>query len=103
MRLEIKNRLHRYYVNRPKPRHGYKQTKCKMCISLMMVIFQAQFMRKLSNSEAELKKSVAHNKSVYMLYVVVYSCMHALIFILTNLLYVPVGQEAKKNKRFHEN
>ena len=39
MRLEIKNRLHRYYVNRPKPRHGYKCTKRKMCISLMMVIF----------------------------------------------------------------
>ena len=53
-------------------------------------------MRKLSNSGAELKKCVAHNKSVYMLYVVVYSCMHALIFILTNPLYVPVGQEPKK-------
>ena len=60
-------------------------------------------MRKLSNSEAELKKCVAHNKSVYMLYVVVYSCMHALIFILTNPLYVPVGQEPKKKNAFMKN
>ena len=42
MRLQIKNRSHRYGINRPRPRHG----------------------RKFSNTEAELKKSVAYKKSV---------------------------------------
>ena len=42
------------------------------CLSIMIVIcikqrlttFEAQFMKKLSNTEAELKKSVAYKKSV---------------------------------------
>ena len=38
MRLKMKNRSHRYDINRPTPRHGYKYTKYKMCLSIMMVI-----------------------------------------------------------------
>ena len=25
-------------MNRPRPRHGHKYTKCKMCLSIIMII-----------------------------------------------------------------
>ena len=36
MRLEMRNRSQRYYINRPRPKHGPKHTKYKMCLSIMM-------------------------------------------------------------------
>ena len=33
----MKNRSHRFGINRPGPRHDHKYTKYKMCISIMMV------------------------------------------------------------------
>ena len=27
---------HRYAINRPRPRHGHKYSKCKKCLSMMM-------------------------------------------------------------------
>ena len=38
MRLEMKNRSQRYYINRPRPKHGPKHTKYKMCLSIIMAI-----------------------------------------------------------------
>ena len=38
MRLKMKNRLDRYDINRPRPRHGDKYTKYKMCLTTRMVI-----------------------------------------------------------------
>ena len=38
----IKNRSHRYDMNRPRPRHGHKYTKYKMCLNIMMVICTKQ-------------------------------------------------------------
>ena len=38
----IKKRSHRYDMNRPRPRHGHKYTKYKMCLSIMMVICTKQ-------------------------------------------------------------
>ena len=38
MRLTLKNRSHRYDINRLKPRHRNKQTKYKMCLSIMMAM-----------------------------------------------------------------
>ena len=38
MRLKIKNRSHRYDINRAIPRHGHKYTKYKMCLIIMMAI-----------------------------------------------------------------
>ena len=35
---EMKNRSQRYDVNRPRPKHGPKYTKYKICLSIMMVI-----------------------------------------------------------------
>ena len=39
--LEMKNRPHRYDINRPRPRHGHKYAKYKMYLSIMMVMYQA--------------------------------------------------------------
>ena len=76
MRLKMKNRSQRYNINRRRPSHGHKYTKYKVCLSIMTVIcikqhlatFAAQFMKKLSSTEAELKKSVAYKKSVEYLF-----------------------------------
>ena len=38
LRLKMKNRSQRYDINRPSPRYGHKYTKCKMCLSIMMVL-----------------------------------------------------------------
>ena len=34
MRLKMKNRSHRYDINRPRPIYGHKYTKYKMCFSI---------------------------------------------------------------------
>ena len=35
---ENENRSSRQDINRPRRRHGHKYTKCKMCLSVIMVI-----------------------------------------------------------------
>ena len=69
MRLKMENRSCIYDINRPRPRHGHKYINYKMGNSTMMVIcikqrltVEAQFTKKLSYTEAELKKSVAYIK-----------------------------------------
>ena len=42
IRLKMKNRSHRYETNRLRPRHGHKYTICKMCLSIMIVIYVKQ-------------------------------------------------------------
>ena len=37
MRLKMKNRLHIYDINRPRPKHGYIYTAYEMCLSKTMV------------------------------------------------------------------
>ena len=70
MEMKIKNRSYRYDINKPRYRHKYsKQKKCliKMlliCIKQHPSNIEAQFMKKLSNTETELKESVAYKKSV---------------------------------------
>ena len=34
MGLKMQNRSHKYDINRPKPRHGHKYTKYKICLSI---------------------------------------------------------------------
>ena len=34
----MKNRSHRYDINRPRPRHGHRYPKYKMCLNTMTVI-----------------------------------------------------------------
>ena len=38
MRLKMKNRLHIYDINRPRPKHGHIYTEYEMCLSKMMVL-----------------------------------------------------------------
>ena len=73
MRLRIKNKSHRYDINRLRPKHGHKSAKYKMCLIIMMVRGIKQHLSKIwssnqkkwSNTEAELEKAVAYKKSVY--------------------------------------
>ena len=50
MTLKMKNRLHRYDINRPRPRHGNKYTKYKMCLSIMMAIYIKQHLSNIWSS-----------------------------------------------------
>ena len=69
------NKLQAHNINRPRPRHELKCTKYKKCLHMTMLICIKQHLNnmwnsiheKLSNTEAELKKSVAYKKSVYLL------------------------------------
>ena len=36
-KMNMKNRSHRYGINRPKSRHGHKYGKFKKCLSMMML------------------------------------------------------------------
>ena len=55
MRLKMKNRLQRCDINSPSYRHGHVQNM--NCVSVYWWLYQ------LSNTEAELKKSVAYKKA----------------------------------------
>ena len=60
----MKNWTHRYDINWPRPNHGHKYTKYKMCLSIMMATCIKQHLsniwssihEKVNNTEAELKK-----------------------------------------------
>ena len=67
--MKIKHRSHRYDINRPRSRHGRKHSKYKTCLSKMMLISIKQhlnnileFMKRLRNTEAELRKCFAYEK-----------------------------------------
>ena len=70
MKMEIKNRSHRYDINRPWSRRGHKYNKYKKCLSMMMLLCIKQRLsniwssirEKLSNTQAEFKKSIASKK-----------------------------------------
>ena len=73
MKVKMKNGSHEFDINRPSSRHGHKYTIYKMCLSIMMVwlyvlsntqaTFEAQFMKKLSNTQAALKKALLVKKA----------------------------------------
>ena len=71
MRLEMKNRSSRYDINSPRRRNGHKYTKYKICIDINdgymyqatpKATFETQFMKKLNNTEADLKKKHCSSK-----------------------------------------
>ena len=45
IRLKIKNRSHRHDINWPRPRHGHKYTKYKMCLRIMTAICNKQHLK----------------------------------------------------------
>ena len=68
--MKMKNRSHKYDINRPRPRHGQKYTNYKKCISMMLICIKkhlsnirSSVYEKVENTEAELKKSVAYIKT----------------------------------------
>ena len=71
MRLKVKNKSHRYDINRPRPRHGHKYTKYKKWLSIMMVIRNKQYLRniwsliyeKVKQHRGWIEKSVAYKKA----------------------------------------
>ena len=71
IKMKMKNRSYIYNMHRPtRSRHGHKFSKCKRlslwwCLyipSNTLATFEAQFMKNLSNTEAELKESAAYKK-----------------------------------------
>ena len=60
----MKNRSHRYDINRRRSRQGRQNSEYKRCLSIISLYvlsnglakFEAQFMKKLSSTETELKK-----------------------------------------------
>ena len=46
----MKNTSRKYDTNRPRSRHGYKYTKSKMCLSIMMVICVKQHLSNIWSS-----------------------------------------------------
>ena len=91
VRLRIKNKSHRYDINKPGPKHGYKYTKYKMCFSIMMVICIKQHLSNIWSSIYEkvkqhwswVEKSVAYKKSVYRWWTLKYFTF----FIKINIIY----------------
>ena len=77
MRLKNKNRIHRYDINRSRPGHGHKYIKCKIGLSIMIVICLKELLSNIWNSICEKikkkkhwgwvkkKKDVAYEKSLY--------------------------------------
>ena len=53
MKIKIKNRSHRYDMNRPRSRYGQKYSKYKMCLSIMMAICIKQHLSNIWSSVHE--------------------------------------------------
>ena len=47
MAMKMENRSQGYDINRPRPRHGHKYTKNKMCHSIILVICINQHLSKI--------------------------------------------------------
>ena len=50
MKMEIKNRSHRYDINGPKSSHENKYSKYKTCLSMMMLVCIKQHKSNISSS-----------------------------------------------------
>ena len=98
MEMEMKNRSHRYDINRHRSSHECKYSKYKKCLSVIMMImwhtlrnskatFEAQFIKKLSNTDAELKKSVAYKKKCVPFFWAGLSSLVSTTFILPLICY----------------
>ena len=68
--MKMKSRLHRHDINSPRSRHIVNIRiisvwLCTYVLSNTKPTFEVQFMRKLSNTEADVKKSVSYKKRVH--------------------------------------
>ena len=55
----MKNISERYYINRPRPRHGHIMV---ICIKQHLSNILSSILEKISNNETDLKKNVAYEK-----------------------------------------
>ena len=53
MKMRMKSRSHRCDIKRPRPRHGYKYSKYKKCLTLMMLICIKQHLSNIWSSIRE--------------------------------------------------
>ena len=58
--MKAKNRSHRCNINRTMSRNGHKYSKYRTCTKQHLSKFEAQFRKKLCNTEAELKRCIAY-------------------------------------------
>ena len=56
VRLTMKNISHRYDINKPRSGQGHKYTKCKMCLSMMMIVYAKQHLSNIWGSIHEIVK-----------------------------------------------
>ena len=67
--MKMKRISNTYNINKPRPRNGHKYRKCFSITILIRIkqqlssTFEAKLMKKLSNPEVELKKSVAYKRA----------------------------------------
>ena len=70
--MKVEKSSRRHVINRPRPRHGHKYSNNIKSVSICYLYilsktqekFEAQLKKKLSNTEAELKKSFPYKKSM---------------------------------------
>ena len=80
LKIGMKNRSYRYDTNRNRSRTGHKRSRficvhiqkflivmMLVCIKQHQATFQAHFMKKLNNTEADLKKALFTKKRVFWL------------------------------------
>ena len=80
MRVKMKNRSHRYDINRARPRHGHEYTKYKFCLSTMVVMSNKQQLgniwswihEKVKQHWGLVEKSVAYIVYKYIKYINIY-------------------------------
>ena len=63
IKMKIKKRLRRYDINEPRSRHGHKYSRCKNCLSVMMLICIKQNLSNIWTSIHEkVKRQALHIK-----------------------------------------
>ena len=53
MEVKMKNRSHRYDINKSRSRHGLKYSKYKKCLNMMMLICIKLYLTNISSSVHE--------------------------------------------------
>ena len=47
--MKMKNRSHRYHINRLRARHEHKYSEQKKCLTMMTLTYNLRYMQDLSN------------------------------------------------------
>ena len=47
MKIKMKNRSHKYDINKPRSRHGHKYSKYKNCVTMVMLLYIKQHLRNI--------------------------------------------------------